>query len=113
MQVSIYYQEKDQYLLDKAAEMARRDRRSKSATILSILEEYFEAGKKVGRILKDMKAISTNQLQEALATQREEGQKRKIGEIMLAKGYVQEGQLIRALEVQIKQNEGGAKASPN
>lgn len=104
MQISIYYQAKDRYLFDKIAKRSKLERKSNSAMILSILEEYFETGKKVGQILKDMKAISTRQLQESLKTQTEEMQKRKIGEIMLAKGFIQEDQLIRALEVQIKQN---------
>ena len=54
MQTTIYYREEDQYLIDKLQEKANRERKSKNACILSILEEYFESQKKLGEILTDM-----------------------------------------------------------
>lgn len=112
MQISIYYQEEDQYLLDKVKELAKRERRSKSATMLAILEEYFEGNKRVGEILKDMKAINSKELREALSKQKTNQKGRKLGEILLARGNLKEDQLIRALEVQQKQNNGREKLLP-
>ncbi len=42
MQISFYYTKKDKHLIDKFKQKARKERKSKSAVILSILEEYFE-----------------------------------------------------------------------
>lgn len=114
MQMSIYYQEGDQYLLDKLKTMAKRERRSKSSALLSILEEYFEAGNKIGEILKDMKAINRSQLHKALSIQRNnKEEKKRLGEILLEKGFINEAQLDRALEVQLTlNNNGGAQTPP-
>jgi len=113
MQISIYYQEGDQYLLDKVESMASRERRSKSSTLLSILEEYFESGNKIGEILKDMKAINRSQLHKALSIQRNsKEEKKRLGEILLEKEFISEAQLDRALEVQLTLNNGGAQTSP-
>jgi len=100
MQISIYYQEEDQYLLDKVQELAKRERRSKSATMLSILEEYFEAGKSIGEILKDMQALDSDQLQESLSIQKENKGEKKLGEILLEKHYVSSEELERAIVLQ-------------
>lgn len=54
MQATIYYQERDQYLIDKVEGKANRERKSKSAVILSIIESYFEANKKICQILSDL-----------------------------------------------------------
>ena len=100
MQMSIHYSEEDQYLVDKLAEEANRKRKSKSAMVLSILEEHFEAERKIGEILKDMRLIDVKQLQAALEAQRKAERQKKLGQIMLEKDYVEEGQLERALGVQ-------------
>ena len=100
MQMSIHYREEDQYLVDKVEELAGRKRMSKSALILSILEEYFEAEKRLGQILRDMDAVQKDQLQQALQVQRENANNKKIGEIMLENNYVDEEELHRALQVQ-------------
>ena len=42
MQTSIYYSPKDIYLINKVKDKAKRERKSNSAVILSILEEYFK-----------------------------------------------------------------------
>jgi len=54
MQTTIYYRERDEYLLNKVEEKANRERKSKSAVILSILEEYFLRGENVVTILKEI-----------------------------------------------------------
>ncbi|MBS3736554.1 MAG: hypothetical protein V5A87_05235 [Candidatus Bipolaricaulota bacterium] len=100
MQTTIYYRETDQYLIKKLEEMAHRERKSKSACLLSILEEYFEARNRVGEILSDLGAISSGNLRKALEKQKEEGDGKKIGEIMLEEKYIKEIDLDRALEIQ-------------
>jgi len=100
MQLSIHYKEKDEYLIEKLEKMAERRRMSKSACILSILEDYLESDNLVGQILKDMNALDKHQLQQALMKQRKTNDNKKIGEIMVDSDYVSEDQLDRALEVQ-------------
>ncbi len=99
MQTTIYYKQEDDYLIEKVEKKAKRERKSKSAVILSILEEYFEAEQRVGEILSDLGAISSDEVEKALAKQKEEGDK-KIGEIMVENDYVREVDLDRALEIQ-------------
>ena len=103
--MSIYYQEEDGYLIDKLEKEANRRRKSKSAMVLSILEEYFEADRRIGEILKDMRAIKEDQLQQALEEQRKVDGQKKLGEIMLEKDYVREVDLDRALQVQSTGNQ--------
>lgn len=99
MQTTIYYKDEDEYLIDKVEEKANRERKSKSAVILSILEEYFEAERRVGEILNDMGAVSTDEIKDALEAQEQEKDKR-IGEILVENDYVREVDLDRALQVQ-------------
>ena len=100
MQITIYYKEQDQYLIDKVEEKANRERRSKSAVILSILETYFEAEQRIGEILRDLGALSQSQLREALELQKEKQHEKRLGEILMDQGYVQEIDLDRALQIQ-------------
>ena len=99
MQTTIYYKDEDEYLIDKVEEKANRERKSKSAVILSILEEYFEAERRIGEILSDMGAVSSEQVKDALEAQ-EEGTDKRIGEILVENDYVREVDLDRALQVQ-------------
>ena len=99
MQMSIYYQEEDEYLIDLVEKRANRKRMSKSAMILSILEEYFEAEKRIGEILQDMNAVESRQVEKALKVQKEKEDKR-LGKIMVERDYVKEDQLHRALQIQ-------------
>ena len=101
MQMSIYYQKDDEYLIDLIEKRADRRRMSKSAMILSILEEYFEAEKRIGEILRDMQAIEEEQVEKALKVQEEKEDKR-LGKIMVERDYVEKDQLQRALQVQKK-----------
>ena len=101
MQMSIYYQEEDEYLIDLVEKRANRRRMSKSAMILSILEEYFEAEKRIGEILRDMQAVEEDQVEKALKVQQEKDDKR-LGKIMVERDYVEKDQLNRALQVQQK-----------
>ena len=108
MQMSIYYKEEDQYLIEMVQKLADRKRMSKSAMILSILEDYFEAEKRIGQILKDMQVVDTDQLNDALNLQEKKKEDKRLGEIMVERDYVEEDQLHRALQVQASAaNEGG------
>ena len=100
MQATIYYRDEDKYLVEKLEEKATRERKSKSACLLTILEEYFEAEKRIGEILTDMGVIDEDKLHKGLDRQeREEGEK-KIGEILVEENYVREIDLDRALDIQ-------------
>lgn len=104
MQTTIYYKEEDQYLMDKLEEKSSRERKSKSAIILSILEDYFESNRKVGGVLQDLGAIKASQLRTALEEQSETEKHKRIGEILVEKGHVREVDLDRALAIQDRAN---------
>ena len=100
MQTTIYYKQEDDYLIEKVEKKAKRERKSKSAVILSVLEEYFEAEQRLGEILSDLGAVSSDKVEEALEVQENEGKDKKIGEILMDNDYVREVDLDRALEIQ-------------
>ncbi|MCF7890483.1 hypothetical protein K9M78_04620 [Candidatus Bipolaricaulota bacterium] len=100
MQITIYYQDDDEYLMEKVERKADRERRSKSSVVLSIIESYFEAEKRIGEILKDLEAASSDQIEEGLEDQRKGDSEDKLGRILLEKGYVQEVDLGRAITIQ-------------
>lgn len=102
MQTTIYYREKDNYLIEKIEAKASRERKSKSAVILSILEEYFESEQKIGEILRDLGAVSSDKLNRALEVQRTEQTDKKLGEILVNNNYVRDVDLDRALDIQHK-----------
>ena len=100
MQTTIYYKEEDNYLIEKVEKKAKRERKSKSAVILSVLEEYFEAEQRIGEILSDLGAVSPDKVDEALDKQKGEEPDKKIGEILMDNDHVREVDLDRALEIQ-------------
>ena len=100
MQMTIYYTKADQYLIDKIDEMAYRERKSRSAVILTVLERFFEGDKRLGEILVDMGKLSTQQLNDLLHRQEELTDHRRLGEILLEEDLVSEKDLQRALAVQ-------------
>ena len=100
MQLSIYYEKDDKYLIELVDRLSNSKRMSKSAAILTILEEYFEADKRVGQILKDMTAINKEQLNRALDEQKQENGDKKLGEIMIENNFIEEEKLERALQIQ-------------
>lgn len=99
MQTTIYYRDEDKYLIEKVEKKANRERKSKSAVILSILEDYFEAERKIGEILNDLGAVDEDKIEEALSLQ-ENGTEKRIGEILVENDYVREVDLDRALQIQ-------------
>lgn len=100
MQITVYYGEEDHYLIRLLDQEARRQRKSRSAVVLSILEEHFEREKRIGEILVDLGQLSPREVEEALQVQRAEGGGRRLGEILLERGWVDEGALSRALLIQ-------------
>lgn len=100
MQTTIYYKEEDEYLINKVEQKAERERKSKSAVVLSILEQHFEAEQRLGEILRDLGALSVDQLNQALQLQQEQDQDKKIGEVLVEKDYAREVDIDRALEIQ-------------
>jgi len=100
VQTTVYYSEEDQYLIDLVDQVARRERKSRSAVILSILEEYFERDKRLGEILVDMGVVNPRQVEQGLARQREDEERRPLGEILIAEGLVSPEAVERALAIQ-------------
>jgi hypothetical protein len=100
MQVTLYYNEEDHYLLELVDREAQQERKSRSAVIMSILEEHFERGKKIGEILVDMGRVSPRDVEQALEYQQADGGSRPLGEILVDKGLVNEDVVRRALIVQ-------------
>ncbi len=100
MQVTLYYNEEDKYLLDLVDKLAQQQRKSRSAVIMSILEEYFERDKRLGEILVDLGVLDHLRVQEALKEQDAVGRRRLIGEILVEKGWVSPQDVQRALLIQ-------------
>lgn len=100
MQMTIYYTDSDQYLIDKIDEKAYRDRKSRSAVILTVLEQFFEGDKRLGEILCDMGKLELDQLDKALASQKKSSSGQRIGELLIETGIVKEKDVQRALAVQ-------------
>ncbi len=102
MQITIYYTKEDIPLIKQIEAKAERERRSKSAVILSIVEQYFERNKRIGEILCDLGKLTPDKLNQALEIQKKEGGSRPLGEILLAKKWITEADLVRALMLQGK-----------
>ena len=100
MQMTIYYNEDDRYLVDQVDEMANRDRKSRSAVMLTILEAFFERNKPIGQILQDQGLIGSDEVEQILSLQRDEGGGRKFGELATERGYVSLSHVQRALSIQ-------------
>lgn len=99
MQTSIYYTAEDRHLINAAKDKARKERKSKSAVILSILEEYF-MGKNLGEILCEIGCVNNKQLSKSLEVQQKEGKNKLLGEILLNENFITEEDLNRALFLQ-------------
>lgn len=100
MQVTLYYNDEDRYLLGLVDALAERERKSRSAVIMSILEEHFERGKKIGEILVDMGRVAPRDVEEALAYQQSVKVPQRLGEILVEKGLVGNEEVKQALVVQ-------------
>ncbi len=109
MQMTIYYTKADEYLIDKVDEMAYRERKSRSAVILTVLERYFEGEKRLGEILVDMGKLSDDQLDELIKKQQQADDHRRLGEMLLEEELVSEKDLHRALAIQKSDNVGSSQ----
>ena len=103
MQTTIYYNEIDAYLMKQVDAKGRRERKSRSAVILSILEDYFEAEKKLGEILLDLGVIKHADLAKGLELQQTKFADKLLGDILLEEDIVTPEAVERALTIQGRQ----------
>jgi len=100
VQTTIYYSENDAYLMNQVDAKGRRERKSRSAVILSILEEHFEREKRLGEILIDLGAVSHADLSKGLELQKTKFTEKLLGEILLEEELVSQEALEQALTIQ-------------
>jgi len=103
MQATIYYSDEDNYLIKQVDLKGQRERKSRSAVILSVLEGYFESEKRLGEILIDLGAASHTDVSKALDLQKSRFAEKLLGEILLEEELVEQGALERALMIQGRQ----------
>ncbi len=100
MQTTIYYNKEDAYLISKVDAKSRCERKSRSAVILSILEDYFEKDKRLGEILVDLGVLAQKDLSKGLDLQRTQFADKLLGDILLEEAYVTREAVERALMIQ-------------
>jgi hypothetical protein len=105
MQTTIYYNDKDAYLMNQVDAKGRRERKSRSAVILSILEDYFESDKRLGEILVDIGVLEHADLCKGLELQKTTFADKLLGDILLEEKYVTREAIERALMIQDRRRE--------
>ncbi len=105
MQTTIYYNEADAYLMKQVDAKGRRERKSRSAVILSILEKHFEREKRLGEILVDLGVLSHVDLAKGLELQKSKFTDKLLGDILLEERLVEPEAVERALIIQGRHNE--------
>lgn len=100
MQTTIYYNDQDAYLLKQVDAKGRRERKSRSAVILSILEQFFESEKKLGEILIDLGVVTYADLAKGLELQQTKFADKLLGDILLEEEFVTPEAVERALIIQ-------------
>ncbi len=105
MQTTIYYSDNDSYVINQVDMKGRRERKNRSAVILSILEEYFEHEKCIGEILIDLGAISHTDLAKGLELQKSKFTEKLLGDILIEEELVEQEALERAVIIQGKKSE--------
>jgi hypothetical protein len=100
VQTTIYYNEVDAYLVKQVDAKGKRERKSRSAVILSILEEHFEREKRLGEILVDLGVISHADLAKGLELQKTKFTDKLLGDILLEERMVDPEAVERALIIQ-------------
>ena len=100
MQTTFSYDEKDNWIMDEVRQKAYLERKSKSAVIVAILEEYFAGGKRIGEILLRIGSLSQEELDKGLEIQGKKEESRRLGAILIQEGFVKERDLRRALALQ-------------
>jgi hypothetical protein len=108
MQTTIYYSDDDAYLMSQVDAKGRRERKSRSAVILSILEQYFESEKRLGEILIDLGVITHADLAKGLELQQTKFTDKLLGDILLEEEYVTPEAVERALMIQGRRNQSAA-----
>jgi len=111
VQATIYYSEEDAYLIRKVDEKGRRERKSRSAVILSILEEHFEQEKRLGEILVDLGVLTHADLAKGLELQKTKFTEKLLGDILLEEELVAPDAVERALLIQGRSRERTAELS--
>ena len=110
MQTTIYFNNDDAYLISQLDAKGRRERKSRSAVLLSILEDYFESDKRLGDILLDIGVLSRADLSKGLELQKTAFTHKLLGDILLEEEYVTPEAVERALMIQDRQREEAANA---
>ena len=105
MQTTIYYNSADSYLMSQVDAKGKRERKSRSAVILSILEEFFESDKRLGEILLDIGVLSHADLSKGLELQKTRFTDKLLGDILLEEEYVTPEAVERALIIQGRHRE--------
>jgi len=100
VQTTIYYNEGDAYLMKQVDAKGRRERKSRSAVILSIIEKHFEREKRLGEILVDLGVISHADLAKGLELQKTKFTDKLLGDILLEERMVDPESVERALIIQ-------------
>lgn len=110
MQTTIYYNNEDAYLIGQVDAKGRRERKSRSAVLLSILEDYFESDKRLGEILVDIGTLSHSDLCKGLELQKTKFADKLLGDILLEEDFVSLEAVERALMIQDRQREEVGKS---
>ena len=105
MQTTIYCNNEDAYLISQVDAKGRRERKSRSAVILSILEHYFESDKRLGEILVDIGVLNHSDRSKGLELQKTQFADKLLGDILLEEEYVTPETVERALMIQDRQRE--------
>jgi hypothetical protein len=108
VQTTIYYNDGDAYLMRQVDAKGRRERKSRSAVILSILEEHFEREKRLGEILVDLGVLSHSDLAKGLELQKTKFADKLLGDILLEERLVEPEAVERALIIQGRHSESTA-----
>jgi len=103
MQTTIYFNSDDAYLVSQVDAKGRRERKSRSAVLLSILEDYFESDKRLGDILVDIGVLSRANLSKGLNLQKSQFADKLLGDILLDEEFVTQEAVERALMIQDRQ----------
>jgi len=72
---------------------------SRGTFILSIAEECFERRKRLGEILRSIRALSSDELEKALKIQKNEKKRGLLGEILLDEGFIDQETLRQSLSL--------------
>jgi len=110
MQTTIYYSDEDAYLVKQVDAKGKRERKSRSSVILSILEQHFECEKHLGEILVDLGVMTHADLAKGLELQQTKFTQKLLGDILLQEQLVPPEALERALLIQTRGRRSEAEA---